>query len=571
MAKAPPETAAVTGAEALVRMLALHGVEYLFGLCGDTSLPFYDALCRLRHGMTHVLTRDERSAAYMADGYARASGRVGVCEGPSGGGATYILPGVAEANASSVPLLCVTTDISVSSRDRYTLTELDQEALFRPVTKSTRVIDRGDQIPSAVRGAFHAMTTGRPGAVHLGVPLDVQREHVDVAQLHAGSVRNRAPGLRPAPDPASIRAAAALLMRARRPALIVGGGVLIAGGSAELGKLAESLGALVCTTVSGKGSLADTHPLMAGVIGSNGGTPATRALIDDADAIMFIGCRAGSVTTEKWRHPLPGKVHVVHVDVDPGVFNVNYPTDVEIHADAKLALRALCDELGARPSWRRRSRVTAQAVARAKTSKFSAFRRLASSHSRPITPERIVAALRSVLDDDATLVADPGTPCPYLSAYYELRRAGRYFLSNRAHGALGYAMPAAVGAHFARPATRTVAIMGDGSFGFTCGELETIVRLRVPLLMIVVSNATYGWIKAGQRSGFAGRYFSVDFGKTDHAAVAEAFGVRSWRVSDPAKLQPALMAALRHAGPSLVDVIAQPLHLAHAPVSEWIV
>src|SRR5262245_27615343 len=176
----------VPGAEAFVRMLELHGVRHIFGLCGDTSLPFYDALGRLDHGMSHVLTRDERSAAYMADGYARVSGRVGVCEGPSGGGATYILPGVVEANESSIALLAVPTDISVTSRGKFTLTELDQEGLFRPLTKWTQVIDRAAQIPQSIRTAFSRMTTGRPGAVHIGLPLDVQRDvAVDAEDLWA--------------------------------------------------------------------------------------------------------------------------------------------------------------------------------------------------------------------------------------------------------------------------------------------------------------------------------------------------------------------------------------------------
>src|SRR5689334_9213245 len=169
----------LSGAEAFVRMLQLHGVKHIFGLCGDTSLPFYDALYRLDHGITHILTRDERSAAYMADAYARVTGKVGVCEGPSGGGATYILPGVAEANESSIPVLAVTTDIAVTSRGRFTLTELDQEALFRPVTKWNRMIDKSSSIPGTLRAAFAQLTTGRPGAVHLGLPFDVQQDAVD--------------------------------------------------------------------------------------------------------------------------------------------------------------------------------------------------------------------------------------------------------------------------------------------------------------------------------------------------------------------------------------------------------
>lgn len=181
-----------------------------------------------------------------------------------------------------------------------------------------------------------------------------------------------------------------------------------------------------------------------------------------------------------------------------------------------------------------------------------------------------MAALAGLLDPDAVIAADPGTPCPYVSAHYRWPRAGRQFLTNRAHGALGYALGAAIGAHMGRPGVKTVAMMGDGSFGFCCGELETLVRLRLPITCIVVSNAAFGWIKAGQRAGFGGRYHNVDFGRTDHAAVARAFGLAAWRVDDPDELVPALRRALAADGPTLVDVATQPLHEAAAPVSEWI-
>src|SRR5437762_12145570 len=172
---AESKLATLTGAEAAVEMLKVHGVQILFGLCGDTSLPFYDALARLPHGMRHILARDERSAAYMADGYARVSGKVGVCEGPSGGGVAYILPGLAEANESSVPVLCINTDISVSARGRYTLTELDQGALMRPITKWNTVLNRSGEIPRAFRPAFNQMTTGRPGAADTALPFHVPK------------------------------------------------------------------------------------------------------------------------------------------------------------------------------------------------------------------------------------------------------------------------------------------------------------------------------------------------------------------------------------------------------------
>jgi acetolactate synthase-1/2/3 large subunit len=545
-------------------------VRHIFGLCGDTSLPLYDALCRLDHGITHVLARDERSAAYMADAYARVTGRVGVCEGPSGGGATYILPGVVEANESSIPVLAVTTDIAVASRGRCVLTELDQEALFRPLTKWNRMIDRADQIPGAVRAAFRHMTTGRPGAAHLGLPFDVQKDPVDEAAVHADPALGIYPARRVAPEPATIEAAARAILSAERPLFICGGGPVIAGAEGELCALAELLEAPVATTISGQGSIAEDHPLALGVVGSNGGTPETRALVDQADMVVFVGCRAGSVTTERWRHPAPGRVRVVHVDVDPTVIGVNYPTEVAVVADARLGLAALHDELARRLEATPRRPFDRERVARTKAAKFAAFAELARSDAAPIRPERIVATLQELLPQDALIVADAGTPCPYFSAYYALRRAGRHFITNRAHGALGYALPAAAGAQIGRPEAKCVAIMGDGSFGFASGELETIVRLRLPIAMVVIANATFGWIKAGQKSGFSGRYFSVDFTPGQHARIAEAHGIRAWRVEDPADLRPALIAALETGGPALVDVVTQPLHEARAPVSEWV-
>jgi acetolactate synthase I/II/III large subunit len=560
----------LSGAEALVRMLQLHGVRHIFGLCGDTSLPLYDALFRLDHGITHVLTRDERSAAYMADAYARVTGRVGVCEGPSGGGATYILPGVVEANESSIPVLAITTDIAVGSRGRYVLTELDQEALFRPLTKWNRMIDRAAQIPGTVRAAFRHMTTGRPGAAHIGLPFDVQKDAVDEAAMYVDPGLGSYPARRQAPEPAATEAAATAILSAKRPLLICGGGPVIAGAQGELRALAELLEAPVATTIGGKGAIAEDHPLALGVVGSNGGTPETRTLVDEADMIVFIGCRAGSVTIERWRHPAPGKVRVVHIDIDPAVIGVNYPTEAALVSDARLALAALHDELVRYREGASDRAFGRKRVARAKSEKFAGFQKLAASDAAPLRPERIVATLQELLPRDALVVVDAGTPCPYLSAYYELRSAGRHFITNRAHGALGYALPAAIGAQIGRPAARCVAIMGDGSFGFASGELETIARLGLPIAMVVIANAAFGWIKAGQKSGFAERYFAVDFTPGQHARIAEAYGIRAWRVEHPAELRPALAAALETGGPSLVDVVTQPLHEARAPVSEWV-
>jgi acetolactate synthase-1/2/3 large subunit len=559
----PVEISALTGAEAVVEMLSAHGVEVVFGLCGDTSLPLYDAL--RGSSLKHILTRDERHAAYMADGYARLSGKVGVCEGPSGGGATYILPGLVEANESSVPILAINTDVSVSSRNRYTLTELDQRALMKPLTKWNTVLDRSADIPRVMRKAFEAMTSGRPGAAHIALPFDVQNGPVERSDVWADPTLGSFPSRRVAPDPSLIELAAKLLRRAKSPLFICGGGVVLSGAEDELFRLATILSAPVATTISGKGSIDERRAQSVGVVGSNGGTVETRALVDAADLVIFVGCRAGSVTTERWRHPAPGQARIIHIDADPAVPGTNYKVDVPLIGDARLCLSALNDAL---EGYRREADFSA--VEKQKRAKFDKFEALARSDDAPIKPERVVSTLNECLDDDAIVVADPGTPCPYFSAYYVVRGTGRRYFSNRAHGALGYAAAAAMGAHVARPQVKTVAVMGDGSFGMCAGELETAVRLRLPITFVVISNAVYGWIKAGQKSGFGGRYFSVDFGVTDHAKVAEAFGLKAWRVTDPGQLTSALKAALAHGGPTLVDIVCQPLHEAKAPVSEWV-
>ncbi len=556
--------ATLTGAEAVVEMLKAHGVGVVFGLCGDTSLPLYDALARL-DSIKHVLTRDERHAAYMADGYARVTGKVGVCEGPSGGGATYILPGLVEANESSVPVLAINTDVSVSSRNRFTLTELDQRALMKPLTKWNAVLDRAADIPRTLRAAFEAMTSGRPGAAHIALPFDVQNAPVERAEVWADPSLGAFPSRRVAPDPFLVELAAKLLRQARNPLVICGGGVVLSGAEDALASLSERLSIPVATTVSGKGAIDERSPLAVGVVGSNGGTRETRAVVDAADLIVFAGCRAGSVTTERWRHPAPGGARIIHIDVDPTVPGRNYPVDVPLVGDARLCIASLNELLD---NHKREGDLSF--VAAKKREKFAAFEALAASNDAPIKPERVVAELDKLLEEDSILVADPGTPCPYFSAYYRVKGTGRRFFSNRAHGALGYALAASVGAHIGRPQVKTVAVMGDGSFGMCVGELETVARLALPITFVVIANASYGWIKAGQKAGYQQRYFSVDFGATDHARVAEAFGVRSWRVTRPEELHSILKTALAHGGPSLVDIVCQPLQEANAPVSEWV-
>ncbi|MGB0412400.1 MAG: thiamine pyrophosphate-binding protein [Pikeienuella sp.] len=564
MTKATKNT--MNGAEAMVRMLEAQGVQHIFGLCGDTTLPFYDAMLRLDHNITHVLTRDERCATYMADGYSRVTGRVGVAEGPSGGGATYILPGLIEASESSYAVLGITTDISVASYGKYPLTEVDQEALMRPLTKWNTVIKRADHIPRMVRGAFRAMTTGRSGAAHLGLPYDVQYDPVDPTDIWADPNTTSYPAYPQAPAPGAAEAAVDAILSAQNPLIVCGGGVVISGAMEALDHLARRLNIPVATSISGQGSLADTHPNSLGVVGSNGGTDETWEMMEAADLVIFMGARAGSTTTSRWEAPKPG-ARIVHFDNDPMVIGANYQTEVGVVGDLRLALEQVNAVFDARRDAARFN--GARLVADIKRRKFDRFRALAASNETPIRPERVIDALMKTAPEDATVLSDPGTSCPYYSAYFESPHAGRRFITNRAHGALGYAMSAALGAWFGRPDSKIIAMMGDGSFGFTVGELETVCRCRAPITYIVFSNSNFGWIKASQFADKDARYYNVDFNQTDQAAVAAAYGVKSWRVENPEDLERVLREAIAHDGPTLVDVVTQPLEESRAPVRRW--
>ena len=553
----------MNGSEAIVRTLKGLGVDVIFGLCGDTTLPLYEALYDIDHGMRHVLTRDERSASFMADAYARFSGRVGVCEGPSGGGATYILPGVAEANGSSAPLVCLTSDIDQADMGRGTLTELDQNSLFRPVTKATFSPSSAAEVSRVLRDAFRTAASGALGATHVRLPFDVQTGDAG-SKLHTREGGDGYPAFRMDPEPELVEKGARMLSEAKRPLIISGAGVVRSGAWDEVTELAHRLGAPVATSIGGKGSIAETDPYALGVIGSNGGLPYRHAFVRGADVIFYVGCGVGSVTTEKWTLPRNGEHRILQLDIDPEKLGLNYDTELGIVADAKRGVAALLETLA--PS----EKVDPAEIECERTLYLASVEDTFTSNATPIRPERFLTELLPRLPETSVICADPGTSCPYMSAYYRLPRAGRWFVSPRAHGALGYALPGIVGAFFARPdAGRVVGLMGDGSFGISCGELETIVRLNLPITLVVFNNRSFGWIKAGQRVR-GEKYYSVDFRDSNHAAIAEAFGMRACRVEKPAELGPAIEESLASDGPYLLDVVTQPLHEANAPVSKWI-
>ncbi len=554
----------LSGAEGLVKLLDQHEVKYIFGLCGDTSLPFYDALYRLNHSIKHVLTRDERSASYMADAYARVTGKVGVCEGPSGGGATYIIPGVVEANESSISVISITSDVPTTSIGHFPLTELNQKELFKPLTKWNEILNNPKKLGDNIRKAFKMSTSGRPGACHLSFPFDVQTAEISDEDIWVNKKYCKFPSDPIKPDPKKIDLIVKEISKAKNPIIICGGAIKNSFAEKELKKLVEKLNIVLATSVTGKGTLEDAHPNSLGVVGSNGGSIYTREVLQRSDLVIFIGCRAGSVTTEKWQYP-SSKSKIIHIDIDPQVIGANYKTHISLVADAQKSLIELNKKI-------KKNNFNGNKIVKGtKRKKFTEFNKLCKEKKGLIKPERIVKEINDAMPDNAYIVVDPGTPCPYFSAYYNFKKSGRYFITNRAHGALGYALPASIGVQIGKPKNKVVSVMGDGSFGFAVGELETAKRLNLPIIFVVISNSVYGWIKAGQKSSFNKRYYSVDFSRTDHAKVASSYGVKSWTVKKPSGLKKIISKAIKYEkGPCLIDIISQPLEEAKAPVSEWI-
>ncbi len=552
------------GATQLVASLEAHDVEYVFGVCGDTSVGLYRTLAEADTPVTHVLARDERSASFMADAYARLSGRPGVCEGPSGGGATYLVPGLAEANDSCVPVVGLNTTTPVRYRGRGVLTELDQTGLFGTVTKWNASADHPDQVPRLVREAFRQATAGRPGATHLSLPMDTLAGESD-GEAYAPERTRRCPADRPRPDPDRLDRAAALLRSAAAPLVVAGGGVHTSRAWSQLREFAETAGVPVAGTLTSAGCLGDS-PYWAGVLGENGGRAYANDLRDGADLLVLAGTAVESVWTEKWSRPPDRAVDIVHIDIAAESVGKNYETDVAVPADLRVALSALTERVRAGGP---RECVDAASLRARHEAWIEPYAARFGADDFPLRPERLVAGAQDVLEDGAVIVSDPGTSCPYFAALYEFTEPGRHWVTPRAHGALGYALPGIVGAHYARPDAQVVGFTGDGSLGTCLGELETLARLELPVTLVVVNNGSFSWIEAGQRN-FADFAFGVEFGSADYAAVAEQLGVAGFRVSAADEYETALATAVETDGPALVDVPTAPLpDIEDVPV-DWL-
>jgi acetolactate synthase-1/2/3 large subunit len=555
-----------TGAEILVESLRLAGIEVLFGLPGDTGVAFYDALYRRADALRHVLARDERSAAIMADAYARCTNRVGVVEASSGGGTTYVVGGLGEPYAASVPVLLITSDIHRKSRGTGALTEIDQQRLFAAVTKWQATADTAGEIPHLVASALRAATSGRPAPVSLVFPEDVLDER---ARVTFPTMQTTLPYGRAAADPGAIEQAARALNRAKRPALVVGSGVHLSTAYAELQQLAETAGLPVASTIHGKGCFPDTNPWSLGVVGANGARPYANAYLAEADVVLFVGTRANSTDTNGFTSPPRGKadVTVIQVDIEAERAGRNYPGSLALVGDVKTVLAQLAataapadDEPQARLlTW----------LAEQRTAWLAMQHRTAAMPPGTVAPDALVRAIPALTGPGITVIADPGTATPHVAAYWETTHAGRSVLIPRGHGAMGYAIPGAIGASMARPGSPVIAFTGDGSFAMACGELETARRLQLPIIYVHLRNDSFGWIKMLQRLYEGRRYFGVDMGPVDAVTVARGFGLEATTVTSLEEFEAACKMALAGGRPTFIDVPVPDLWEHLPPVAPW--
>ncbi|MHB8644394.1 MAG: thiamine pyrophosphate-binding protein, partial [Thermomicrobiales bacterium] len=537
-----------TGAQILVESLCRAGITTLFGVPGDTGIGFYDALHGARGRIQHVLARDERHAATMADVYARRTNTVGVAEASSGGGAMFLVSGLGEPFAASVPLLIITSDIHQRSHGTAAITEVDQAQLFAAVTKWRAVVEDAADVPRLVAEALDAATSGRPGPTALIFPENIFEERRTVAFPPAtlGTPRERIPA-----DAAAVRRAADSLRGAARPAIVAGGGVHLSSAWEALAELAESAGIPVATTIHGKGAFSDGSPWSLGVVGANGAREYANAYLADADVVLFVGTRANSTDTNGYTSP-PRTTTVLHIDIDTGRAGHNYPSSLALIGDAATVLGQLTEALPPNQAGERIGLREWITVRRREWETQS--RQPIALDAGLVHPRDVVRAVQNAAGSDTVVVGDAGTATPNLASYWEIATAGRTVLLPRGHGPMGWAIPGAIGASFAHPGRTVVAMTTEGSLAMACGELETAARFQLPVIFVQFTNGSFGWIKMLQHLYTEQRYFGVEPGPIDAPAVARGMGLRAMRVESLAAFERAFADCLAAGGPCYIEV-----------------
>jgi acetolactate synthase-1/2/3 large subunit len=544
----------MTGGRALAEMLRLSGVGPMFGMGGFQLLPFYDALGQL--GMQHFLINDERCGAFAADAYARVTGRPGICDGTLGPGATNLVTGLIESLNGGIPVVAIAGDTNRAHSWKNMTQECRQVEILRPAVKELIRIEETSRIPELTRRAFAVATSGRPGPVLLDVPEDVcHGAHDFTADDFAIDPSTlSAPARRIRPDRADIERAARLIGRAKRPLLLVGGGIHISQAHAALQAFAEAQSIPVAHTMSGKGGIACTHALNIGLFGRY--SRIANELIEVSDCLVVVGCKLGEIATKRYALP-PLHIPIVHLEILAEEIGRCRPAEVALWGDARAGLEDLGEALadGARAARAARADYVGEIPTRMRAWEEDAAPRL-NSRDRPIHMARLCRELNRTLPADAILVADGGFAGHWTGLLYDTKAPGRHFIPDRGLASIGYGLPGGIGAALAAPASPVVAITGDGGFNMVLGELETARRAGLGLTIIVINNAASGYVKALQHAMMGGRYQSADLSEMDYAGVARAMGVTGIRVEDPEALGPALAAGMAETGrPTILDVV----------------
>ena len=543
------------GGRALAEMLKLAGGSPMFGMGGFQLLPFYDAVREL--GLTHTLINDERCGTFAADAWSRVTRRVGVVDATLGPGATNLTTALVESLNAGVPLVAIVGDANRTHAWKNMTQEAKQLEILAPCVKEILRVEVGERIPELVRRAFAVATSGRPGPVILDVPEDIAHGEFDydASEFWFDEATLSIPSRPSRPGRDATVKAAEHLRSAKRPIMMVGGGIHLSNAYEPLLRLAEQEGIPVAHTMSGKGGIACTHPLNAGLFGRY--DRIANDLIGESDCVLVIGCKLGEIATKRFSLPLEGKP-LIHLEVLPEEIGRTTPATVALISDAGEGLSDLADALTDGAPARAAARKAYNDDVVAKMAKWveGAEPRYGSEET-PINMGRVIRELMNSMPADGVLVADGGFAAHWTGLLYDTKQAGRNYVPDRGFASIGYGLPGAIGAQLACGNDRpVVALTGDGGFNMTLGELETARRLKLGLTMIVVNNAASGYVKALQHAMYGGRYQSSDLEEVNYANAANALGCQGIRVEDPSQLAEALRTGMANKDqPTVLDVV----------------
>jgi acetolactate synthase-1/2/3 large subunit len=533
----------LTGAQILRRTLADAGVEVMFGYPGGAIMPFYDAL----HGqdaVRHILVRHEQAAAHAADGYARAGTRLGVCVATSGPGATNLVTGLATAHMDGSPVLAITGQVGRPMLGRDAFQETDVVGVTMPVTKHNVLVRDIEDLADDVRKAMAVAMEGRPGPVLVDVPKDVQNQKAEYRPPSRSEPAQRKPRDAAAelPDEATLAEVARLIAAAERPLLMIGRGVIVSGAYAEVRELAERTGMPVITTLLGISAIPQSHPLHLGMPGMHGEVHINKA-IQAADLILGIGMRFDDRVTGNVATFAP-RAKIVHIDIDAAAIGRNVPVAVGIVGDARPVVARLLAVVAPRecPRWREEIR----ALMRPKT----------ESYSGGLSPDVILAALADVTDGKCTVVSDVGQHQMWVAQRYPFQRPNTHITSGGL-GAMGFAVPAAMGVRLARPQEAVWAISGDGGFQMNMAEIATMIQEGIEVKLAVFNNGYLGMVRQWQQFFHGGRYSNTPIWSPDYVKLAEAYGIPGFRVKQASEVTDALRQANAAPGPALVELVIE--------------